>query len=340
MQAQWSKRKRPLIIAAVAAVAALAAIGSWIFADNHASGAKPLSQNVGTAAVAPVAQASASSRIASKSVPNTPARHAAAATPLPPPGTPLAKIYDELKARADAGDATAATRLYHDVHRCARVRAILRDVPRFAAAILDEDTAGQSADRLLKHEQFLASLSVEIDKARASADQCEDLSDEQLHVNPAALRAAQLGDIAASNCYLGASPFLESGLLDHPEWLVEFKQNGMAIANAAIEKGDWLMVAQLGNAYAQTFSSSLLAQLAGRDPAKAYAFLQLRRLGAGSDDATRFFDKALAQARQELSPAAITAADDWAQDMFTHYFAANPINTVVHNMNVCQDADD
>ena len=43
----------------------------------------------------------------------------ATAATLPPPGTPLTQIFDQLKARADAGDADAATRLYEDLQHCA-----------------------------------------------------------------------------------------------------------------------------------------------------------------------------------------------------------------------------
>ena len=54
------------------------------------------------------------------------------ATVLPPPGTPLAEIFGELKARADAGDAAAASRLFQDLQQCAEAQRLGRSLPAVA----------------------------------------------------------------------------------------------------------------------------------------------------------------------------------------------------------------
>jgi hypothetical protein len=254
--------------------------------------------------------------------------------PLPPSGAPLAKIYDELKARAEAGDAQAASQLYRDVHRCALARHDLRTLPRFVGRELDEDTSKLDAGQLTRREAHLASMEERLTQAQADNDSCGDLTEAQLALTPIALRAAQLGDLAASNCYVGGS--ILNGILDHPEWLTQYKDNALNIALAAVDEGDWKMVAQLQRAYAGGFGSTLFSQVTGLDAAQAYRYMKLRRLGS-PDDKSAYFDKELGYAAQGLSANDISAGDAWAQDAYQRYFAGNPVNNVVRNMNVCED---
>jgi hypothetical protein len=256
--------------------------------------------------------------------------------PLPPTGAPLAKIYDELKARADSGDEQAASRLYRDVHRCAQSQESLRTLPRYVNRQLDEDTSKLDADQLTRREAHLASMEDRLAKARTDNESCGDLTDAQLTLTPIALRAAQLGDLAASNCYVGASMLNEQGILDHPEWLAQYKANALPIAMAAVAQGDWRMVAQLQHAYGRTFGTDLLSQVTGSDPVQAYRYMKLRQLGS-PDDKAAYFDRELSYAAQGLSADDISAGDAWAQDSYQRYFGSNPVNRVTRNVNVCND---
>jgi hypothetical protein len=285
----------------------------------------------------PVGGAAETPRRVVKSL-GVPERHATAtaSAPLPPTGAPLAKIYDELKARADSGDEQAAARLYRDVHRCAQSQESLRTLPRYVNRQLDEDTSKLDADQLTRREAHLASMEDRLAKARTDNESCGDLTEAQLTLTPIALRAAQLGDLAASNCYVGASMLNEQGILDHPEWLAQYKANALPIAMAAVAQGDWRMVAQLQHAYARTFGTDLLAQVTGSDPVQAYRYMKLRQLGS-PDDKVAYFDRELSYAAQGLSADDISAGDAWAQDSYQRYFGSNPVNRVTRNVNVCND---
>jgi len=255
---------------------------------------------------------------------------------LPPPGIPLASIYDDLKARAADGDAEAASRLYQELRQCARAHEQLRKLPRSASRLLYEDIAKLNADDLDKREQSLAEIEEGLGRARRDSDLCAGVSDDQLLFAPEALRAAQLGDTAASNCYVGGAMLNGKGLLDHPEWLAQYKNNALKLAQGAVTHGDWAMVDQLQIAYAQSFGAGLLGQVTGADPLKSYRYLKLRRLGA-TDKGNDYIDHQLARAAQALSATDVRAGDAWAQDAYQRYFSANPTYEPGRFEKMCDD---
>ena len=175
--------------------------------------------------------------------------------PLPPPGTPLKDIRAELEARAQAGDTEAASRLFRDTQRCADVRRINTTVSRMAQRMLDQKTDGISPEAARGREKMFAEYDKQLNFARDNAAVCEGLSNDDVNqVVPAAMQAALLGDTMAADCYVGSGMYgTPQGLLDHPEWLSNYKQNAVTIANAAIDRGDWSMVSMLANAYGANF---------------------------------------------------------------------------------------
>lgn len=247
-------------------------------------------------------------------------------TPLPPPGTPLKQIRVELQARAEAGDAEAASRLYRDTQRCADVRRINATAPAMARTTLAEKTEGLSPENLRDLNRILAYLEKQLNFARDNAALCADLSNDEINqVVPSALQAARLGDTAAADCYVGEMFYGSQGLLDHPEWLADYKQNAMAIAQSAIEHGDWRMVNRLLLAYnTNNMGMPLLSQLTGHDSAQAYRYLRLRSLGAVNGNLPDYLSKMLAQAAGEISAETKDDADAWAQDTYQRYFSSNP----------------
>jgi len=264
--------------------------------------------------------------------------HTASAGPaLPPPDAPLAQVYADLKTRADAGDAQAASRLYRDVGRCLHTRDVLANQSRAASWMLEDDTSGLDADQLARRERRLGTIEDELAKARANSGLCEGATPAELQLAPVALRAAQLGDVQAADCYVSAGLTAGGGLLDHPEWLQDYKANALSLANSAVEQGDWTMVNQLQRAYAQSSGAGLLAQVTGGDPSQAYAYLKLRSLGAVTPQGNSFLSRQLADAAQNLPADAVTQGDTWAQNAYQQYFGANPQINTPRGFNPCQN---
>ena len=275
-------------------------------------------------------------------VAQAPDRHvsttAGASTPLPPPGTPLKEIYDELKARADAGDASAASRLFDDLSQCNSARAKIATQPVLLEHALREDLSKLSERDLRQREAFLGAMSEQIEKARRAEAVCAGLSVDQQQITPVALRAAQLGDAVAANCYVGGFPMLGRGLLSHPEWVTQYRDNALSIAEATVVQGDWNMVAQLQHAYVESAPDAVgaLGEVTGVDPVLAYRYLRLERLGASERTAAQI-DRDIAAAEQALSPSQIAAATTWAQDTYARYFASHPERKAVREPDVCPE---
>lgn len=316
-----------------------AAAGFWLRgAGNTDSGDAPevgrvtAAEQTGTPAAAGSAQ-----RVATPAAKPAATRVVVQSEGLPPADAPLAQTYATLKARADAGDAAAASRLYRDVARCVHARDVLNNEARAASWILEDDTSKLDAGQLARRERRLGNIGDELAKAQASSALCNDATPQQLLMAPAALRAAQLGDTQAADCYVGSGLIAGGGLLDHPEWLQEYKDNALPLANNAIAQGDWTMVAQLQRAYAQSNNAGLLGQVTGADPSQAYAYMKLRSLGAVTPQGQSFLGRELEQSAQNLPADAVSAGDAWAQDTYQKNFSANPQNTTPRGFNPCQN---
>jgi hypothetical protein len=174
----------------------------------------------------------------------------------------------------------------------------------------------------------------QIEDARAKSAECEGLTEAQLQLAPLALQAAKLGDAEATRCYVSGLFMYTGGLLDHPEWLTEYRSNALPLAQAAIERGDWVMVGELGDSVSGWLPISPLGQLLGTEPAQHYRYLKLQRLGAPESTAARFDDE-LAAATRELSAGQIAEGDSWAQDAYLRYFGGQPSNSNSTGMDVC-----
>jgi len=217
---------------------------------------------------------------------------------------------------------------------------------RMIDAMLARDDRRLAPNDLAEKEKTLASLQQQLAREDASrTDQCADLADDQLQIVPAALRAAQLGDDAAADCYVDL-PFAVLGhLLDHPEWLVQYKSQALDVANAAVERGDWTMVLLLHYAYGPAPAGGavgLLQQLTGTDIALAYRYGSLLRLGVvnTTDISAVEIDEQQQVLARDLSQATIGAADLWADDAYHRYFAGNPDSPGISHMSSCTNHGD
>jgi hypothetical protein len=260
--------------------------------------------------------------------------------PLPTADAPLAQTFDALKARADAGDTDAASRLFHDVNRCFASRNIEHIIALVAPIELGTDLEKADSEQFKAHEEMLKSMQSELDMVKRTRPFCSDVGDEKLdQFFPIMLQAAQGGDARAISCYLGTELMNMPGLLHHPEWLEQFKQNALTLAETGVAQGDWATVGLLAYSYGGAFRYSPLNQVTGVDPALAYRYFKLELLGS-SDKFTTKANSQLAVAAQRLTAAQIAAGDAWAQDTFSRNFANTSSNGLSNGVNTCQGLDD
>ena len=210
----------------------------------------------------------------------------------------------------------------------------------FEEGFLDEKIESATAQELKTTDAFLGMAQKQLKFLRDNATLCEDAPQTAFDAPlPFALQAAQLGDTAAANCYVGGGGTfgIPAGLVDHPEWLSEYKQSALPIANSAIEKGDWTMVSQLAMAY-EGRVPSLLGQVTGTDQAMAYRYLFLSRLGVFGSDKDKsilFLDSRLKATSEALPADQKLTAETWAQNAFQRYFAKNPQNPAYNSFQTC-----
>jgi hypothetical protein len=260
--------------------------------------------------------------------------------PLPPPGTPLKQTIAELEDRADDGDAAAAARLYRDLRRCNRARQSTHVARSLAMLAMDNKNGKLTAEDMQHQQHLLESAQKALAFVRDSAVLCDGLDDDQLDkFVPSTLRAGRLGDADATSCYLGSILSMQQGLLDHPEWLTDYKDHALDLANSSVKRGDWTTVKLLASSYQGVFFGDALNQVTGTDVAEAYKYLRLWRLGAPAGSDTGRLDAQLEEAAAELPTGAVAAADAWAQETWQKSFVANPQTSPGGNINLCQDAD-
>ncbi|WP_394538406.1 hypothetical protein PRJ39_22140 [Lysobacter enzymogenes] len=245
---------------------------------------------------------------------------------LPPPGAPLRRGFAALQARADAGDAGAATRLYRDLSQCRRFVRLERDVQRYS----DEVMAAAGGDGAAARSRQGSRAALEAAEANERVldglrAQCEGVDAAMLGaLVPNLQTAALLGEPYARACYLARGPGLDAaGLLDHPERLSAYRGNARTLIERGIADGDWRVLEQLRGAY-EPGADSLLAAAVGGDAAQRYRYLKLFRLGAPAQPGAT--DEDLATAAAELSPTQLADAEGWAARTFNQNFHGRRID--------------
>lgn len=238
---------------------------------------------------------------------------AAKGTSLPAPGMRLKDAFAELQARANAGDANAASRLFRDLDRCSRLRGSEWKNAGATGDLVGKKTDGMSPAQLRTYQALLDAMELRQQGVRKDQEMCAGVSDEMLDSLVANIeQAAKLGDERARACYLGSGPLYDArSLLKHPESLRNYRSNASAMIAAGLAAGDWRVVDLLQQAY-EPGAQSLLAGLVGADPVQHYRYLKLYRLGAEQHRAARL-DQQLAAAAANLTSAQIAEANEWTQ---------------------------
>jgi len=292
----------------VAILALLAIVGAYFLGRAEVSGAPSPSGADTDAERATQAQAAGAS-----ASPAPPPAIVKGAT-LPPPGTPLKDMFASLQARANAGDANAASRLVRELDRCNR----LGDAESNTAAATNEltrnKTDGMTPAQLRTYQTLLDTMEVRQDVLRKNQAICAGVTDAMREtLVPNIAQAARLGDEDARSCYLDRGPLYDpASLLKHPESLRSYAGNARSMIDAGLAAGDWRVVDLLQRAY-QPGEQDLLAGMLGADPVQHYRYLKLYRLGAEPHRVAKL-DQQIAQATAGLTSAQLVDADAWAQD--------------------------
>lgn len=243
-----------------------------------------------------------------------------ATAPLPARDTSLKKVYRDLKARADAGDVAAATRLYRDLHICGYLDSVEWSFARVADELLDQKVDTTDAGKMEDYRVQLDAIESRKQAMQKFRSLCDGVDrtmlDSQL---PSLQKAAQLGEEHARACYLARGPNYDPrGLMQHPEWLESYRANIKSMIDTGLAAGDWKVVDILRNAY-QPGSDSMLSGVLGSDPILYYRYLKLYRLGAEPYRAEEI-DRQLAAAATRIKPEQRADADLWAQSTFQQEF--------------------
>ncbi len=262
----------------------------------------------------------------------------ASAASLPPPSTPLKQSFAELKARADAGDTAAASRLFNDIETCANVQRLNQLMPFLSNRLGDIGNAPPGGGP--RGNGMLGMVQRGLDFADKNAALCADVGSEQMAaLVPATLQAAQLGDAQAADCYVGANLNTWPDVLNNPNWVTDYKSNALPLATAAVQQGDWTMVGLLASAYAGGVrNNNLLNQVTGSDPSLAYSYAKLMSLGQPAGSTSNRATANLNTLAGQLTSDQVQTADAWAQNAYKQYFNATPRDSgaVANAMRACQ----
>lgn len=256
--------------------------------------------------------------------------------PLPAPGAPLKDTFANLQARANNGDVGAATRLYHDLNKCSRLRGSEWKNAGEVNDLTSKKTDNMTPAQLRTYQMLLSAMELRQQADRKNQELCDGVSDEMLgSLVDNIAQAARLGDEDARACYLGQGPLYDArSMLKHPESLRNYRSNASALIEAGLKAGDWRVVDLLQQAY-EPGSQSLLAGLVGADPAQHYRYLKLYRLGAEQHRIARL-DQQLAAVASNLTSAQLAEANDWAQRTLQENFEGSSTNTTPPGWEACE----
>lgn len=228
--------------------------------------------------------------------------------------------FAELQVAADAGDLTAAMRLYRGLDLCHRLRTSDWSNVLLANELLEAQTRGMTPAELEGYRAQLDGIESRKQNAQRTNERCAGADAATLDaLVPSIRRAAQLGEPHARACYLATGPGFDTrALARHPEWIDQFRGSVPGLIEAGLADGDWTVVNILRSAY-QPDAEGLLPGVLGPDPARHFRYLKLYRLGAGPGDIAAL-DQQLAVAAARLSPEQRLEAEAWAETTFRRNF--------------------
>jgi hypothetical protein len=239
---------------------------------------------------------------------------------------PLAASFDKYSLAAERGDSEAASRLFRESKECLIVEQI---DTRLSALISDKHSSLNyldSRDSVAKRSTDLnktAGAAAEADASRAMCAGLEGrLDNEKMY--GIALRAAELGDTEATACFISAPWTVEAAAVDIAK-AKEYGAEAKVIGDQALAAGDWRVVRALANAAAGSSAVGYAPYIHHLDHAAQLRYTELLRLGAapGSSDANNL-DLAINILSSEMTPAEVSAAEQWARKMYSGKYSTIP----------------
>lgn len=189
-----SNRSFALLIAA--GFAAGVAIGLALARGPSTAPAAPI-ESRGASDAASADAPTATARAGTRPAPRVQPSRSVTAEPLPPADTPVAKVFDELAARARAGDAAAARRLADDLLRCAQVDDALVSLNM----ALDFDAANTRVTTAEHTDHLLQMTDAMLQQHREQKERCAGVDALAGSASEWLEQAARNGDPAAMLCY-------------------------------------------------------------------------------------------------------------------------------------------
>lgn len=250
--------------------------------------------------------------------------------PLPALDVPLRLVVDDLRRRADSGDAAAACRLAAEFERC---RWLAAEANTFAPTdmllenmLMQASTEGQAAS--------VEPLVADRDRAKVAAaeafEHCEGVAEPTASERVRHWRRAALGGhVPAMRHYAIGNAFRFDDLMEAVPELAVYRREAEQVALRAAAAGDAAAIHALAMAYLPGGSGEdwmdsgfrpFLAQVIQPDPGKALAWLYALQLYPGVDSLPEDHPLRLLPAREvpqlaaRLPPAQVAAARSAAAD--------------------------
>ena len=301
-----NKRTVLLAIGAIAASIALAYSLGQRSASVPATGTVKESDEAATivraSASRPVGQPKPAESHATESKPHRSSTPVSERPALPPPGTPIAKSYDTLAARARAGDPHASCRLAYELERCGMMRTlrwhVAGDVER-AELQAWKNAPPDKLDRLVdvRARQREAIAKLEVDCAGLAPSRPDEWFDW-------VLLSANQGSVAAASRFATRGPFVDPRMLERLDRYASYRDRAPELALRALEGGDLEIVGALADAYATPADMPYrgpLAQLIKPDLGEAYALSRLEAMLSAEPDPP--LDIRIEKLAKQLTPA-------------------------------------
>lgn len=203
--------------------------------------------------------------------------------PLPSVDMPLGAVIDDLKRRADRGEANAACRLAAEWTYCQGLQrqlqgneAMLRDQERMAVRVSSAENmkrAGMSAEAL---ERGINYAQDQVDRSRSQLAHCDGVpAPRPDEITRYWRRAALAGHLPSKRNYAVGNAFRRDEVLDNLPALAVYRQEAVRIAREAVAQGDLRAAIALAGAYSpqNARSRTYLSQLVEPDAGEALGLL-------------------------------------------------------------------
>lgn len=244
---------------------------------------------------------------------------------LPRPVT--RQSYSELLAKAQQGDAPAATRVFHDMKQCYEAKAFLI----FAEHNGCNNPVDPETEKACSAQN--QDMPSRIRQAKDNAAACESVpaQDFESMRYQATMSAAKLGDADAQACAMSGEFDLRKLPTLSDQDREQYEVAAMSYADSFFASGDWRAVqVQTPGWQAYTHAHKLKFSSTQGDEIAIYRMLALLRYGAtGSyadslDARLMSYEDARSRGLEGYDPQVLADAKAWAKDQYEQHFQNSP----------------